>query len=541
MRMEKKKRRLLLSALCLAVAALSGALLPPAASAAGGVGRKRRWAGFDYYVLALQWPGTVCRQTSNCCSSNGCCRSHPPKFFTIHGLWPQYSYGGWPSCCRPTTFNSNKISRLKTILEEYWPSLYCGSFSTCFSGKTQFWAHEDEYDYFSTALYLYGKYNVTKALRKAHIYPRGGRKYLVGHIVSAIEFSFGAMPSIVCKNGSVQELRLCFHKDYQPRDCVIEGENSAYRRNHCPRYVTLPSYKPHAIGNSTEGISNEVNVERQSYDQSQKRKTTTPAAMETTTRSPPLEICALLLLVVAGDLVGAAAARHGGAVGRKQREFDYFALSLQWPGTICASTRHCCAVNGCCRSEPLHTFTIHGLWPDYDDGTWPACCRHTSFDMDKILPLKPTLDKYWPSLYCSSSSTCFSGKGPFWAHEKHGTCSSPVVKDELEYFSTALDLYFKYNVTEMLASGGIQVSNGKEYALTDVIDAIKCAFGASPQIVCKKGSVEELRLCFDKDLKKKYCPRYITLPTYDPIVLANSTRDIMTEVESEVFGYLYTS
>jgi hypothetical protein len=34
---------------------------------------------------------------------------------------------------------------------------------------------------------------------------------------------------------------------------------------------------------------------------------------------------------------------------KPQREFDYFALSLQWPGTICASTRHCCATNGCCR------------------------------------------------------------------------------------------------------------------------------------------------------------------------------------------------
>uniref|UniRef100_J3L6Q5 Uncharacterized protein n=1 Tax=Oryza brachyantha TaxID=4533 RepID=J3L6Q5_ORYBR len=195
------------------------------------------------------------------------------------GLWPQYSYGGWPSCCRPTTFDDNKISRLKTILEEYWPSLYCGSFSTCFGGKRPFWVHEwethgtcgypeiqDEYDYFSTALYLYSKYNVTKALRKAHIYPRGGRKYLVSHIVSAIEFSFGAMPSIVCKNGSVQELRLCFHKDYQLRDCVVEGENSVNRRSHCPRYVTLPSYKPHAISDSTEGISNQVNVEHQSFE-----------------------------------------------------------------------------------------------------------------------------------------------------------------------------------------------------------------------------------------------------------------------------------
>jgi ribonuclease T2 len=58
----------------------------------------------------------------------------------------------------------------------------------------------------------------------------------------------------------------------------------------------------------------------------------------------------------------------------------------------------------------------------------------------------------------------------------------------------------------MLLGGGIQISNGKEYALCDVIDAIKHAFGGSPQIICKKGSIEELRLCFDKDLKVRYLP-----------------------------------
>jgi len=33
--------------------------------------------GFDYFVLALQWPGTVCRSSAAgpCCSSNACCRS----------------------------------------------------------------------------------------------------------------------------------------------------------------------------------------------------------------------------------------------------------------------------------------------------------------------------------------------------------------------------------------------------------------------------------------------------------------------------------
>ncbi|KAF7039027.1 hypothetical protein CFC21_049102 [Triticum aestivum] len=258
----RRGRRLLVSLcfLCLAV------LLPGALLASPAAGRKRRQAGFDHYVLALQWPGTVCRQTNHCCSSNGCCRSNPLNWFTIHGLWPQYSYGGWPSCCRPTTtFNMNKIAMLKPILEKYWPSLYCGDTSTCFGGRGPFWAHEwathgtcgypeiqDEYDYFSTALYLYSKYNVTKALRKAHIYPRNGRKYAVAHIVDAIDHAFGRLPHLVCKNGSVQELRLCFHKDYQPRDCGSEDDEawSSSRRSHCPRYVTLPQS---ALGNATEG------------------------------------------------------------------------------------------------------------------------------------------------------------------------------------------------------------------------------------------------------------------------------------------------
>ncbi|WVZ67840.1 hypothetical protein U9M48_016868 [Paspalum notatum var. saurae] len=334
---------------------------------------------------------------------------------------------------------------------------------------------------------------------------------------------------------------------------------------------------------------------------------------------PSKVACVLVVCALVAAGLGSASARAP-LGGKPQREFDYFALALQWPGTICASTHKCCAKNGCCRSEPIQTFTIRecslrwfdfrdssdGLWPDYDDGTWPSCCRRTQFEMDKILPLMEVLNKYWPSLYCSTSSTCFSGKGPFWAHEvriiefgadssvvlcceirnyasaqpllcfilhavcrdgiycsirlllitkKHGTCSAPVVQDELQYFTLALDLYFKYNVTEMLSSGGIQISNAEEYALSDVIDTIKHAFGGVPEIVCKKGSVEELRLCFDKELKPRdclttltsgsvsssKCPQYITLPTYDPLVLANSTGEIMTQFNDfEVSAALYT-
>jgi len=59
-------------------------------------------------------------------------------------------------------------------------------------------------------------------------------------------------------------------------------------------------------------------------------------------------VLAVWVLIAAG-LSDLGSAHAPPASSKPQREFDYFALSLQWPGTICASTRHCCATNGCCR------------------------------------------------------------------------------------------------------------------------------------------------------------------------------------------------
>ncbi|KAG6403526.1 hypothetical protein SASPL_135750 [Salvia splendens] len=102
----------------------------------------------------------------------------------------------------------------------------------------------------------------------------------------------------------------------------------------------------------------------------------------------------------------------------EQREFDYFKLALQWPGTYCRKTSKCCAQNGCCRGSNGPTgFTIHGLWADYNDGTWPSCCSGKKFDATEISTLREALYKYWPTLSCSKSKNCHGGKGLFWEHE----------------------------------------------------------------------------------------------------------------------------
>uniref|UniRef100_A0A2C9UVD8 Uncharacterized protein n=1 Tax=Manihot esculenta TaxID=3983 RepID=A0A2C9UVD8_MANES len=216
-----------------------------------------------------------------------------------------------------------------------------------------------------------------------------------------------------------------------------------------------------------------------------------------------------------------------------QREFDYFKLALQWPGTYCQSTRQCCSSNACCRGSNAPTeFTIHGLWPDYNDGTWPACCRRSDFDEKEISTLLDGLQKYWPTLSCGSSSTCHGTKGSFWAHEweKHGTCSSPVVHDEYSYFVTVLNLFFKYNVTKVLNEAGYIPSNTEKYPLGGIVSAIENAFHTTPSLVCSRGAVKELYLCFYKDFKprdcvvgsimkdiyssRSSCPKYVSLPLY---------------------------
>ncbi|KAH0469694.1 hypothetical protein IEQ34_001252 [Dendrobium chrysotoxum] len=215
-------------------------------------------------------------------------------------------------------------------------------------------------------------------------------------------------------------------------------------------------------------------------------------------------LCLLVLVIVdaaaaRGDVVSANASGEAMA----QREFDYFALALQWPGSYCQRTRHCCSSSACCQSNPLAEFTIHGLWPDYNDGHYPSCCRDSDFSIKKISSLMPELQKHWPSLSCGSPSLCHGGKGirqiflylnrnllrsQFPDEKKHGTCSYPVILDEYSYFSVALDLYFKYNITKILSNEGILASNAETYSVEDIISAIKKAVGALPLLECRRGN-----------------------------------------------------
>lgn len=52
-----------------------------------------------------------------------------------------------------------------------------------------------------------------------------------------------------------------------------------------------------------------------------------------------------------------------------------------------------------------------------------------------------------------------------------------------------------------MAAEGYVPSNSEKYPLGGIVSAVQNAFGATPQVVCSHGAIEELRLCFYKDFK----------------------------------------
>lgn len=265
------------------------------------------------------------------------------------------------------------------------------------------------------------------------------------------------------------------------------------------------------------------------------------------------QVLVFIISALGGLCSGSSLEINGGDGVAAPREFDYFKLALQWPGTVCPRSRHCCSSNACCRGSNAPTeFTIHGLWPDYNDGTWPACCTRSSFDRKEILTLLDPLEKYWPSLSCGSPSKCYGGKGSFWGHEweKHGTCSSPVVRDEYNYFLTTLNVYFKYNVTRVLNEAGYVPSNSEKYPLGGIVSAIENAFHATPSLACSNGAVKELYLCFNKDFKPRdcavrsslqseifsqsSCPTYVSLPAHVSLGLEDDRTAVAWLPDNEI-------
>ena len=121
------------------------------------------------------------------------------------------------------------------------------------------------------------------------------------------------------------------------------------------------------------------------------------------------------------------------------KSFEYFELVLQWPPAFGTSV-----------GNQIPYWTIHGLWPSRlkNYKTYPCTCTNEAFNEGAISSLTGDMKYYWPTLSQSNSNSWF------WSHEweKHGTCSSPYISSQFNYFDTTLKLRKQIDPAKLLGN-----------------------------------------------------------------------------------------
>ena len=172
---------------------------------------------------------------------------------------------------------------------------------------------------------------------------------------------------------------------------------------------------------------------------------------------------------------------------------DFFLLVLQYAPALCTDGTYKCPTG-----LPAGTyFTLHGLWPERADGSYPATCTNDKFNPSAVQPIMSELNTYWPSLNGPSNT--------FWAHEyeKHGTCAQDVLPTEFDFFNTTLSIRNAYDVTPALAKAGISPSASATFTKAAFQNAVTTAFGYPVLVECDSaGAITGATVCIDKNTFK---------------------------------------
>jgi ribonuclease T2 len=178
---------------------------------------------FDYYVLSLSWSPTWCA-TDGAGRNSPQCDPAADFGFVLHGLWPQFEDGGWPSYCRTSARDPSRgqTAAMADIMGTPGAVWYQWKKHGRCSGLTS-------ETFLGAARLAHAKVRVPDVFGK-----------LAGDVelpASVVEEAFLAanpgltaeMVTITCQDARIQEARICLTRrlEYRPcgadvrRDCTI--------------------------------------------------------------------------------------------------------------------------------------------------------------------------------------------------------------------------------------------------------------------------------------------------------------------------------
>lgn len=177
--------------------------------------------------------------------------------------------------------------------------------------------------------------------------------------------------------------------------------------------------------------------------------------------------------------------------GARSGNFDFYVLALSWSPSFCFDEQVALENRSQCGPGRRFAFIVHGLWPQYEGGDWPAFCP--SQEPARVPDdLARSLLDIMPS---------FGLIGHQW--RKHGVCSG---LSQQAYFNLLRAAHARITIPPALRNLNRTVAvnplnvEAAFAKFNEGLDAEEVA------VSCGRNRLQEMRLCLTKDLQFRACP-----------------------------------
>lgn len=183
-------------------------------SLAAPAGAENGAGDFDYWILALTWAPSWCAREGRAAGAPLCDGTHR---WAVHGLWPQYERG-WPEWCAPVTRDPTRAETgaMADIMGDGGAAWYqwrkhgrCAGLApeTYFGRLRKAWSdvvRPPEFAALARPIVLSPEVVESAFVAADPARPRDG-------------------VTIKCRDGRIEEVRLCLDRDLAPRPCAPDA------------------------------------------------------------------------------------------------------------------------------------------------------------------------------------------------------------------------------------------------------------------------------------------------------------------------------
>ena len=342
---------------------------------------------YDVYEFSITYGPTTCRVRGKECYEILKYKKH--NKFILHGLWPNYKSGVIPQMCN-IGMDIDVFYTDERNISDYWYSIN--------NTDEFFWTHE------------YNTHGMCYVQR-------------VNGDINNYDIYFDKVMEIYHKN-NFSGLFDFAYEGFFPR---LQKVNKTYLYSRLSeRYLKNSFYL------TCRKIDNEFYLDELRFNFDMDFNLTTDAKAE--------DSCPEEFMLEITDKQRTEEEQDYGIA----ENYNLYVYSIFFQSTTCKKNGYQCYK--AIEHLPKNIWTIHGLWPNYKNGTIPKWCNGKN-DIDieiKNQSLYDYMVHYWPGLMSTNES--------FWGHEynRHGYCynqrNNISVYDYETFFLKVIEIYQKYDL-----------------------------------------------------------------------------------------------